>query len=732
MRVPFVFFVAKVCSLLLVVMILPASAQTRPAKLLVTVVDPSGGVIPGAEVTVSGNEDATRKVTIAPMKTTDRGLATVESVAPGRYSVAAEFGGFERAELKDVRLRPGDNKHIIVLPLAGLTDTVTVGRDAQEAAADRVGRFGSALTREQIDALSDDPAEMQRQLQEMAGTGAVLRIDSFEGGSLPPKAQIKAIHITRDAFAAENHGAGGFFIDIITQPGIGPWRGNVNLRYRGGALSGRSPFTPTKGPEQIRNYGGNVGGSLIKGRSSFSLSINGNNQYETPNINVALPDGTYRSEAMAVKQPNDRFGAFSFFDYAITTDQTLRVQYSYNRNEQKNLGIGGYDQVARSYSNADRSHFIRIQEAGPLGRRFFTNTRLQMNFADTESLSAVQAPTIRVNDSFTSGGAQVAGGRHTRGVNLASDLDYVRGIHSLRTGILLDAGWKRSDDASNYLGTYVFENLDAFNAGLPKTYTRRIGDPNIRFTNFQTGWYLQDDIRVRRGLTVTPGVRYEIQSLLPGPGEIMPRFGVTWSPFKSGKTTLRTSWGVFYDWLAESTYEQSASTVSAEPEHRRSSYRNCNPGVIPPTGPLHAGRRHGHGAHHASARASSRRSPLRIAATHRNVTEVRGQQPQPADDGVRTRRLRTSSKCSRTPNRARRRLAQRQHRPVRARALAPPPVRVSVGPQPTATSVARRPTPTAFRFRVGNIDDDWGRRQRGSTALRSGSTPHAAINVNVF
>ncbi len=100
-----------------------------------------------------------------------------------------------------------------------------------------------------------------------------------------------------------------------------------------------------------------------------------------------------------------------------------------------------------------------------------------MNWADTESQSAVQAPTIRVNDSFTSGGAQVAGGRHTRGVNLASDLDYVRGIHSVRTGILLDAGWKRSDDTSNYLGTYVFENLDAFNAGLPKTYTRRIGDP---------------------------------------------------------------------------------------------------------------------------------------------------------------------------------------------------------------------------------------------------------------
>ena len=36
-----------------------------------------------------------------------------------------------------------------------------------------------------------------------------------------------AIHITRDAFAAENHYAGGLFIDIITQPGIGPLRTGI-------------------------------------------------------------------------------------------------------------------------------------------------------------------------------------------------------------------------------------------------------------------------------------------------------------------------------------------------------------------------------------------------------------------------------------------------------------------------------------------------------------------------
>ena len=89
---------------------------------------------------------------------------------------------------------------------------------------------------------------LRQQLEEMAGPGAVIKVDSFEGGALPPKAQIRSIRISRDQFAAENHAAGGTSIEIITQPGLGPIRYNTGARFRGGSMSGRSPFTPTQGP----------------------------------------------------------------------------------------------------------------------------------------------------------------------------------------------------------------------------------------------------------------------------------------------------------------------------------------------------------------------------------------------------------------------------------------------------------------------------------------------------
>jgi len=533
-----------------------AHAQAvRETRLLITVVDPSSAVIPGSTVTVTGTDAATRAVMQTGLTSPD-GLATIARLIPGRYTVTAAFTGFDPGTLTDIRVRTGDNKQVIVLPLQRLQESVAIGPDQQESAADRRGSaFGTALTREQVEELSDDPEEMQRQLEEMAGPDSVIRIDSFEGATLPPKAQIKAIHINRDQFAAENHGAGGTFIDIITQPGVGPIRTNLNYNVHTSGMTARNPLATTKNADQAQNYGLFMNGGLIKEKASFSIGVRANNVFTMPVLTAALPDGT-RAETIRVKTPRDARFVNANFDYAVTRDQTLRLAYNQNDTVNRNVGIGGYNLPERGYTTENHTHLLRIQEAGPLGRRMFTNTRITIGWTDSSSRAAVEVPTIRVLDAFTAGGAQVGGGRRAKQITIASDLDYVRGIHSVRAGTLIEISRFESDNTSNYLGTYTFESIDAYNAGQPRSYTRRVGDPRLRFSYAQAGVYVEDDIRVRKGLTLTPGVRYEAQAHMSDYNNVGPRFGLTWAPFKNGKTTLRGSWGIFYDWLSSNTYEQ--------------------------------------------------------------------------------------------------------------------------------------------------------------------------------
>ncbi len=59
----------------------------------------------------------------------------MSGLKPGRYTIKAEFAGFDAVELGDVRLRAGDNKQQIELALTAFTDTVEVGQDPQAAAS---------------------------------------------------------------------------------------------------------------------------------------------------------------------------------------------------------------------------------------------------------------------------------------------------------------------------------------------------------------------------------------------------------------------------------------------------------------------------------------------------------------------------------------------------------------------------------------------------------------------
>ena len=546
---------AVLAALLCLTLASDAAAQaTRDARLLVTVVDATGAILPGAIVKVVPEDASAGPPSTA--STSDAGVATLPGLRPGRYTITAEFSGFDAGAITNARLRAGDNKQQIELALTAFEDTIEVGRDAQSAAADPSGgSLTTQLTAEEIEALPDDPTDLLNQLVEMAGGAARVRIDGFNGGNLPSRDVIRSIRIVRDTFPAENHSAENDGIDIITQAGVGAIRGGFSTRVRDSVLSGDNPFVDVEAPERTQNFDANLGGTIKPNKSSFSLFVGGRKQYDTPVATFTTIDGRKESRLLA-RRPNDGWNVNGMLDYALTTQHMLRVGYSQNQSERRNLGIGGFDLTERAYANESSGNQVRMQETGPIGTNVFLNSRLQLRFNDSASVATFEAPTIRVLDSFTRGGAQVSGGRTQKDFELSSDLNYVRGIHTMRAGILIEGRHYRADDMSNYLGTYIFSSQQDFELGLARNYTRRIGDPLITYSHVEGAVYVQDDLRLRRNLTFSPGLRYEAQTHLHDLSGFAPRLGVTWAPGTNGRTTIRTSWGIFYNWLPTNVYEQ--------------------------------------------------------------------------------------------------------------------------------------------------------------------------------
>ena len=274
---------------------LSAFAQTdRNGTLLVTVVDETHGVLPGATVTLAGLE-AANKARRSRRRPRPAGAGDVrEPHARPLLDHRRVLRASRRAPCRTCASAAGENKQVVMLPIDRLQSTVTVERDRQAAASDRDVTFGTVLTREQIDALSDDPDELRRQLMDIAGPDAKILVDSFEGRDLPPKALIKSIRITRDQFAPEVHFAGELRIEILTQPGIGPVRGNVRIGFYDSAMDGKNPLVGRRGPAQKLMYGGGLNGTLINERASFNINFNGTDSYSTPVLYAATPAGTGR------------------------------------------------------------------------------------------------------------------------------------------------------------------------------------------------------------------------------------------------------------------------------------------------------------------------------------------------------------------------------------------------------------------------------------------------------
>ena len=148
----------------------PAARAQVTATLTGTVQDPSGGVIPGADVTLTNQATSENRV----VTTNGTGLYAFPSLEPGTYSLKASAKGFEPKEITGIVLHAGDTRAApaLVLTIGSATQTVSVSADAEMIPIEN-GQRNDVLSSEQIENLALQGRDTTELLKVLPGATTV-------------------------------------------------------------------------------------------------------------------------------------------------------------------------------------------------------------------------------------------------------------------------------------------------------------------------------------------------------------------------------------------------------------------------------------------------------------------------------------------------------------------------------------------------------------------------------
>jgi hypothetical protein len=568
--------------ILLLASVLVAAQQNR-GTLRGVITDELGAVIVGANVTLTDASGVQKKTT-----TNAEGVYTFAALAPGKYSLQANAPGFAPSDAKDVDVTTARQTADLTLRVT-IEEKVTVEQTPVSTEATNNANQ-TVISGKDLDALPDDPDELAAALQALAGpsvgpNGGQIFIDGFTGGSLPSKDSIREIRINQNPFAAENDQPSGR-IDILTRPGTDKLRGGASMNFSDESLNSRNPFAVTSSkrtPFQIRQYDMNLSGPVVKQKASFFVNFGRTETDDNELIRATVLDENLNTldvgNAFLTPKRNTFFSPR--FDYAINHNHTLVARYNFNRFTWENQGVGGFNLPERGFNTVSTNHTLQLTETAILNPTTINETRFQYSLGKNENTGNLSVPALNVSGSFNSGGSQVGESFSERqSWELNNFTAKQMGAHAIKWGGRIRHVGVDDNNEGNFGGTWTFTGgfgltsiqryqltLRLQEQGLSPAQIRAAGggaasfsinsgNPLADVSQTDVGVFLQDDWRVRPNITLSYGLRYEIQTNTYSKYDFAPRLAVAWSPGAANsarppKMVIRIGTGLFFNRFSE-------------------------------------------------------------------------------------------------------------------------------------------------------------------------------------
>src|SRR5215470_11405456 len=561
-----------------------SAAQTSTGSLRGQVMDPSGAAVAGATVIVLPAQGA------AITTTTNRdGSYEAKTLLPGKYTVQVFAAGFAQFEAKDVSVEAGAAAVLNVhLNIEAQKEKVEVSENAATLDTSGAGNANSiTLNGKDLEALSDDPDEMQDELTALAGpsagpNGGQIYIDGFTAGQLPPKSSIREIRINQNPFSAEYDQLGYGRIEILTKPGTDKFHGQFMIHGTSDAFNAKDPFLGVAEQPSYHSllYNGNIGGPISK-KASFFFNIDHRNTNDISIINTpALDDNLDPIQfTQGVENPRTRSNLTPRLDYQLTPTNTLTVRYQYYRENEQNDGIGQSSLPSQAYDSLETEHTVQISDTQTLGEHVINETRFQYVRSNSTQTALDLTPSVNVSGAFTGGGNTLGNLLETTGgYEVQNYTSIAKGKHFMKFGARARIDRDSTDKTLGFNGAFTFDSLTSYQiteqglaAGQTPDQIRQAGGGAVQFKQTvgnsfvqddyaDLGFYLQDEWKIRPSLTASYGLRYEWQNQLGNNGGLAPRVGLAWGLGKNKqgtpKAVLRAGFGIFYTRLKQQYIEQ--------------------------------------------------------------------------------------------------------------------------------------------------------------------------------
>ena len=577
---------------ILVVLSMPAvlSAQSGTADLTGKVVDQQGGVLPGVLV-VARNQDSGvfRQSTSA-----GNGTFQFTGLMPGVYHVEAELSGFNKYQRTDLRLEIGKTVAVdITLTVGGLSEQVAVSAEAPlvDTTSKEVGGF--VATRELID-LPTSNRNFTSYLAVLPGVvngavggqpGGTVNY-SFDGGSNndgtrggdQARIPIEAIQEFQllVAQADAEYGSTGGVVNAVSKQGTNQFHGSMLSLIRNSRLTQKSYFVRegnlAKPDTKEDQYGGSIGGPIVKNKLHFFGTYEQFFLRRTTTVNI--PNRADLNGSLIF--PGKIYNSFVRVDQQLNANQTWGVkwlsEYAPNLNTAQSMSAArtaeDHDQqFVGSWNTVIGSRMVNTLRVG-LTREDYLDSSYA--FKDAGYRQEKLLPTLNFQ-SFTDqqNAKGDAVGEHLYLLNDTFNwfVPNARGSHNVQAGLEVSYTDVNNHVQDNLNGTFSFSNNGPFNAGDPRTWPDQFSvrmpiESIFLDKNTYGAVYLQDKWQMKPRLTVSAGVRYEVE-IIPvnergnpkfasandypvDKNNLAPRTGFAYMLDQDGKSVIRGGWGVYF------------------------------------------------------------------------------------------------------------------------------------------------------------------------------------------